>query len=233
MQSACWRCAASRCSSPGFGARTRSSTPRRTGACRRCRFILGVIGALLTAFYMTRQVALVFFGSTRAARARPARASPETAGRAVEHERPHESPAVMTIPLVILAVFAIVLGFIGTPAWPWFQSFLNGESVSVDLGTDSTEGRAAPDAAFDAHRFCWDSDWAGGFTAASPCGTATSPTRWRCCSPDIFELLKNKYFIDELYEASVIAFNAWGSRACDWLDCVGMERGGANWSPTR
>ena len=30
----------------------------------------------------------------------------------------------MTVPLVILAVCAIGLGFIGTPAWPWFQEFL-------------------------------------------------------------------------------------------------------------
>ena len=30
----------------------------------------------------------------------------------------------MTVPLIVLAVFAIVLGFVGTPAWPWFQSFL-------------------------------------------------------------------------------------------------------------
>ncbi len=30
----------------------------------------------------------------------------------------------MTIPLLILAAFSILLGFIGTPAWPWFQSFV-------------------------------------------------------------------------------------------------------------
>jgi len=32
----------------------------------------------------------------------------------------------MTVPLIILAAFAVLLGFFGTPAWPWFQAFLNG-----------------------------------------------------------------------------------------------------------
>jgi NADH-quinone oxidoreductase subunit L len=36
--------------------------------------------------------------------------------------------------------------------------------------------------------------------------------------PDIFALLQNKYFIDELYEATVIRFNAWFAKACDFLD---------------
>ncbi len=54
-------------------------------------------GALLTAFYMTRQVSYVFFGTWRG------------------HGHAHESPAVMTLPLAILAFFAIVLGALGTP----------------------------------------------------------------------------------------------------------------------
>jgi NADH-quinone oxidoreductase subunit L len=36
----------------------------------------------------------------------------------------HESPKSMTVPLAILAFFAIALGAIGTPAWPWFRAFL-------------------------------------------------------------------------------------------------------------
>jgi NADH-quinone oxidoreductase subunit L len=30
----------------------------------------------------------------------------------------------MTVPLMILAVFALLLGFVGTPWWPWFQGYL-------------------------------------------------------------------------------------------------------------
>ncbi|MGA8740065.1 MAG: NADH-quinone oxidoreductase subunit L, partial [Terracidiphilus sp.] len=64
-------------------------------------FYLLVFGALLTAFYMTRQVSYVFFGTWRG------------------HGHAHESPRVMTMPLAILAFFAVTLAAIGTPAWPW------------------------------------------------------------------------------------------------------------------
>ena len=56
------------------------------------------LGALLTAFYMARQVFLTFYGETRS-----------------EHMHAHESPKVMTYPLVGLAFFAAVLGFAGVP----------------------------------------------------------------------------------------------------------------------
>ncbi len=73
---------------------------------------LGLAAVVLTAFYMTRLVAEVFFGKPR---------SP-----AAEHA--HENSAVMTIPLVLLAIGAVALGFLGTPAWPWLQANLLGES---------------------------------------------------------------------------------------------------------
>src|ERR1035441_9356694 len=77
-------------------------------------FYMLVFGALLTAFYMTRQMSYVFFGTWRG------------------HGHPHESPSVMTMPLAILAFFAIVLGFIGTPAWPWFRAFLDGHAAPFE-----------------------------------------------------------------------------------------------------
>ena len=77
-----------------------------------------LFGALLTAFYMTRQVALVFFGENR--------------GNAPVH--PHESPRVMTVPLIVLAAGAVALGFLGTPAWPWLEAYLNGHELRADFG---------------------------------------------------------------------------------------------------
>jgi NADH-quinone oxidoreductase subunit L len=65
---------------------------------------VGLVAALATAFYMTRQVWLVFYGDER----RRDRAAAEEA-HAV-HE-PHESPWIMTGPLVVLAVLATV-GFV-------------------------------------------------------------------------------------------------------------------------
>ncbi len=99
-------------------------------------FYLGVLGALLTAFYMTRQVFYVFFGKSRLAESTHSSHTSHTA--ATESQRhaalasPHESPAVMTAPLVILAALAVLLGVIGTPAWPWFDSFLDGQPTILN-----------------------------------------------------------------------------------------------------
>jgi len=80
-------------------------------------FIVLAITALLTAFYTARLVTLVFLGKPRST--------------AAEHA--HETKPVMTVPLVILAVFAVTLGWAGIPdTFPvlgaispaWFQSFV-------------------------------------------------------------------------------------------------------------
>ena len=41
---------------------------------------------------------------------------------------------IVRFPLVVLAVFAVMLGFLGTPAWPWFQSFLESKAVHSQVG---------------------------------------------------------------------------------------------------
>jgi NADH-quinone oxidoreductase subunit L len=76
---------------------------------------LMMAGVVLTALYMTRQMIYVFFGSRRAS------------------DHAHESPRVMTIPLIVLAVCTIVLGVILTPGWPWLHGYLTGEPVQLDL----------------------------------------------------------------------------------------------------
>ncbi len=81
-------------------------------------FFLAVCAALLTAFYMTRQALLVFFGN------------PRTPG--VHH--PHESPSIMLVPLFVLAAGAVLLSVIGTPLWPWFEEWIIGEKAHFDSG---------------------------------------------------------------------------------------------------
>jgi len=64
-------------------------------------WFLAVCGAGLSAFYMFRQLFMTFYGASRA-----------------DHhtqEHLHESPQVMTIPLIILAVGAVFAGFVGLP----------------------------------------------------------------------------------------------------------------------
>ena len=64
-------------------------------------WIMGVLGALMTAFYMFRLYYLAFHGSFR--------------GTHEQEHHLHESPKSMTIPLVILAVMSVIAGFVNVP----------------------------------------------------------------------------------------------------------------------
>lgn len=97
----------------------------------RIPFYMGMIGAFLTAFYMTRQMCYVFAGSSRQ---QTDNGDAHGTEEDLHVHTPHESPTIMTAPLAILSFFAVFLGLIGTPSWPIFQSFLNGESFSVQHG---------------------------------------------------------------------------------------------------
>jgi NADH-quinone oxidoreductase subunit L len=198
-------------------------------------FYIGCAGALLTAFYMTRQVALVFFGQYRGGHlecgdaaplskshtnsdaARTAGGALKSADKSAHAKDPHESPAVMTWPLIILAVCAVLLGVIGTPAWPWFESYLNGHQAEFNFSKLTESGTlglmgASALIVFTGLGLGW---W---FYGKRPRKTAAEPDVLEVARPDIFALLKNKYFVDELYEATVIRFNAWFARACDFAD---------------
>ena len=78
-------------------------------------YYLGVAGALMTTFYMFRLYAMTFLGKFR--------------GTHEQEHHLHESPAAMTIPLVVLAILAVVGGFLGIPEVfaknsNWLESFL-------------------------------------------------------------------------------------------------------------
>jgi NADH-quinone oxidoreductase subunit L len=201
----------------GFWSKDEILHAARGWSVSQAPFYLGAIGALFTAFYMTRQVALVFFGSNRSGGRASDPSSHHSADHSAEHAAPHESPAVMTIPLVVLAAFAILLGFIGTPAWPWFQSFLNGEPASVDMARFGEEG-VLPLMLFSTLIVSLGLGLGWWFYGRKPMQRSDGPDPLAVLRPDIFGLLRNRYFVDELYEHTVIAFNAWWARACDWLD---------------
>jgi NADH-quinone oxidoreductase subunit L len=171
----------------------------------RAPFYLGSLGALLTAFYMTRQVYYVFFRESRLRNHHDHRASP------------HESPAVMTMPLSILAVFAVLLGIVGTPAWPWFSSFLNGETATLDVGRffegDILRVMLISSAiVFTGLGMGW---W---FYGRKPIVSATAPDELERLQPHIFRVLRNKFYVDEFYKATFIRFTIWLSHVSDWFD---------------
>jgi NADH-quinone oxidoreductase subunit L len=73
-------------------------------------YVIGLVTAVLTAFYMTRQVIMVFFGKARW------ESHAEDHGAHGEF-RPHESPAIMLFPLVVLAGLSVVGGAIQLPSF--------------------------------------------------------------------------------------------------------------------
>lgn len=75
-------------------------------------FALGLVTAFLTAFYMTRQIGLVFYGKLRD-----------------HHAHPHESPPVMTVPLMVLAFFSATVGLIGIPGANLFERLVHFEAA--------------------------------------------------------------------------------------------------------
>ncbi len=120
--------------------------------------MVGLVTALLTAFYMSRQVFMTFFGERRGvfaegelevdAHSTADVVSVETAADVSHaghghHGDPHESPWQMTLPLVVLAGLAIVGGGLNLPFADWWKhlehwlepSFAHAEHAEVASGT--------------------------------------------------------------------------------------------------
>jgi NADH-quinone oxidoreductase subunit L len=95
---------------------------------------LGGLGAFLTAVYMCRLLYVTFFGEFR--------------GTPEQQRHLHESPKIMTIPLIILAVLSIVGGFLNTPhflhlgndQWlaHWFSAVIPMNEIHLDASTEWT-----------------------------------------------------------------------------------------------
>ncbi len=184
-------------------------------------FLMGLCGAFLTAFYMTRQMWYVFFAprssGRESAHSHSGSHHEDQSGLTSAATEPHESPPVMTIPLGILATCAIFLSLFGTPVWPWFHSYLSGHVVhftpSIELGTIAVMLISAV--------ISVGGIWLGWtyYTKRGP-KTVDELDPLEKLQPDAFATLRGKFHIDELYEMSVITWNAACARASRWLDDV-------------
>lgn len=93
---------------------------------------LAGLGAMFTAIYMCRLLYVTFFGEFR--------------GTSEQKHHLHESPAVMTVPLVILAVLSVAGGFLNTPHFMhlgndqwlahWFSSVIPLAEMHLDASTE-------------------------------------------------------------------------------------------------
>ncbi len=123
------------------------------GTQGRALWAIGLATALITAYYMSRQVFLVFYGEARWQDDAPAEIPAEGGGAeaAVEpaHDeagghgvRPHESPWLMAAPLVVLAVLATVGGVINLPFSEnteflarWLDPVVGANELAIDVPT--------------------------------------------------------------------------------------------------
>ena len=150
-------------------------------------FIVLALAAFLTAFYTMRQITLTFFGNGRT--------------KAAEHAS--ETTWTMTMPLVVLAVFAVGVGWVGMPAWftgglvpDWFHEFVGGTLAQVP--------ETIP--------FNWIPVTTSLVVALGGllCGwlvyrNVSIPAEDRLQIP----LLKNKYYFDEIYAFLFVKPAAW------------------------
>ena len=153
-------------------------------------YYLMLAGVVLTALYMTRQIIYVFYGNRRAS------------------EAAHESPPVMTRPLIVLAICTIGLSAVLTPAWPWLHDYLSGESAHLDF-TQLIQPMLFISLAL----------VAGGIGLGVLIyrrAGLTDPLQQ--AQPALFRFLENKMWLDELYAHTVIALSKTAARVSNWMD---------------
>ena len=132
---------------------------------------------------------------------------------------PEAQKPSLRIPLMILAGFAVLAGFLGTPAWPWFASYLNGEQVRFTpaalLAGPQLRLMLLSTIVVGAALFL---GWRIYSKVAAQSSREADPLDKSV--PAVFRLLQNKFWVDEIYEATVIRLNAAFSSCADWLDRV-------------
>jgi NADH-quinone oxidoreductase subunit L len=177
-------------------------------------FILGVSVAALTTFYMFRLVFVAFFGAAKS--------------HGVDHA--HESPGVMVWPLRLLAIMSIAGGVIGIEAL--FAGALKpgGEHPHGLLAQLIYPFQHAPVAALSGL-----AAFAVGLFAAWKLYWNAKEDLFTVKFSGLSKLMSNRFYFDEIYEATVIRIHDAIATISDWIDrwiveglCLGLVRGGTD-----
>jgi len=184
-------------------------------------WLIGVIAAGMTAFYMFRLWFMTFFGEYRGEVAGDSSHGRDAHDSHGEHEHagPHESPMIMIGPLIILAVLSFVGGWVGVPAAlggsdrfdhfldPVFQAYsptaAGAESAAIPVGDHPEHEDAAMEYLM-----------MGISVAAAAMGFLGAwflyykrtdlPAKMAEAAGGLYRLVRDKYRIDELYGAAII-----------------------------
>ena len=145
-------------------------------------FLLALIAAFMTAFYMFRLFFMVFTGEARG-----------------NQKHVHESPNNMTYPMILLGILAVIAGYVNTP---WFGSFLGDWLVDGNpaLGHGHIEGPIWIMIAATVVSL------AGIYLAYLMYYKRTIARNWLSGTGDtLHTILLNKYYVDEFYQMTVVA----------------------------
>src|SRR5271157_1651089 len=168
-------------------------------------FVVLAFTALLTAFYTMRQITLTFLGEPRTKSA----------------ERAHESTWTMTFPLLVLAVFAIAIGWVGIPkdfalfsGSGWFQQFVGSMLASTVLPPESRNLTPL----ITSFVVSLGGLYLGWLVYRKVAAGQADPLERPLGR--IYVVLKNKYYIDELYQIIFVKPSAWISETLTdrWID---------------
>lgn len=166
------------------------------GSASKILWVVGAITALLTAIYMTRMMVMTFMGSERF----------DTA-----HHHPHESPKIMTIPLIVLAVLSTIGGFIGIP-----YAFVNRDINVIEHTLEPVIAHLGP-LVIDHSHVNEERLLALGSVLIAILGIGIGLMLFR--KRPLLEMpriLENKYYVDEIYDATLIRPIVAGSREGLW-----------------
>ena len=169
------------------------------GGAWRAIWAVGILTALLTAFYMSRMVYLTFFGAPRWA----------------DGAHPHEAPRVMALPLAALAVLSLAGGLLNTPWRPGLEHFLEPSFERLDLAHLPSTGTQWVLAAVSA----WVAVAGIALAAASYLGARRSAEEGPA-----WDLVRRGYRVDEAYARAFAAGGGAAARfAAGTVDQKGVD----------
>jgi NADH-quinone oxidoreductase subunit L len=190
-------------------------------------WVIGALTALLTATYMFRLVFLTFHGERRhdapvAADAHSAPSHPHTVAPSHhEHQRLHDAPPAMAIALIVLAIGSFAAGWIGIPhalggrneLGSWLEPAFSAPAGAGE-GAAAEAAAVAEGAAAEGEHTALELTLMGVSLTIALAGIAFAWFVWirrrRVADnmarefPGLHRLLLNKYYVDELYDATVV-----------------------------
>ncbi len=171
------------------------------GSFAKVLWAIGAITAFLTAVYMTRLMVLTFWGEKRFSDA---------------EVHPHESPRSMTIPLIVLAVLSTVGGFIGVP-----YAFVNRDINVIERTLEPAVAKMpGPEATehTDEHAHVGEERLLAGVSILIAGLGIWAGLRMFRRRPllELPRILENKYYVDEIYDKTLIRPIEAGSREGLW-----------------